>query len=102
MPDRARQVASFCTLLAPFVPLLFMGEEYGEDAPFLFFSDHIDPEIAEATRAGRRREFAAFADFGDQERIPDPQAHSTFRQSTLTRIVDPALARLYEQLLSVR
>ena len=48
-----------------------MGEEYGELAPFQFFSSHIDAEIAEATREGRRREFAAFAQFGGE--IPDPE-----------------------------
>ena len=55
LPAPARPLAAFCTLLSPFVPLLFMGEEYGEDAPFQFFTDHIDPEIADATREGRRR-----------------------------------------------
>ena len=50
MPAAARGLAALCTLTAPFVPLLFMGEEYGEPAPFQFFSDHIDVEIAEATR----------------------------------------------------
>ncbi len=46
LPPAARPLAAFCTLLAPFVPMLFMGEEYGEPAPFQFFSDHIDEEIA--------------------------------------------------------
>ncbi len=61
LPPEARPLAAFCTLLSPFAPMLFMGEEYGEDAPFQFFSDHIDKRIAEATRRGRREEFAAFA-----------------------------------------
>jgi len=100
MPIPARPLAAFCTLLAPFVPLLFMGEEYGEDAPFQFFSDHIDEEIATATREGRRREFAAFAQFGQD--IPDPQAAGTFEASKLTRDGDPALARLYRELIAVR
>jgi len=100
LPAHARPLAAFCTLLAPFVPLLFMGEEYGEEAPFQFFSDHIDPEIAEATRAGRRREFAAFASFGQE--IPDPQAPETFARSKLTRRRDPALAELYRALLTLR
>ena len=55
------------TLLAPFTPMLFQGEEHGERAPFRFFSDHIDEEIAAATREGRRREFAAFAEFAGEE-----------------------------------
>ena len=101
MPPRARPLAAFCTLLAPFVPLLFMGEEYGEPAPFQFFSDHIDKEIADATREGRREEFAAFAQFSKEE-IPDPQDVATFGRSKLRRERDEALARLYAELLAVR
>ena len=100
MPAPARPLAAFCTLLAPFVPLLFMGEEYGEEAPFQFFSDHIDEEIATATREGRRREFAAFAQFGQE--IPDPQDVSPFEASKLPRSVDPELAALYRELIAVR
>ncbi|HWE33020.1 MAG TPA: alpha-amylase family glycosyl hydrolase, partial [Solirubrobacteraceae bacterium] len=95
-----RPLAAFCTLLSPFVPLLFMGEEYGESAPFQFFSDHIDPKIAEATREGRRREFASFARFAEE--IPDPQALSTFEHSKLTRRRDPELSQLYARLLDRR
>jgi maltooligosyltrehalose trehalohydrolase len=94
-------LAAFCTLLSPYVPLLFMGEEYGERAPFQFFSDHIDPKIAEATRTGRREEFAAFSQFAHEE-IPDPQDPATFERSKLTRAVDPEVARLYSELLAVR
>jgi maltooligosyltrehalose trehalohydrolase len=101
MPPAARPLAAFCTLLAPFVPLLFMGEEYGEPAPFQFFSDHIDPEIAQATREGRRQEFAAFAEFAHVE-IPDPQDRETFERSKLTRVTDASLAHLYRRLLAVR
>jgi maltooligosyltrehalose trehalohydrolase len=100
LPAEARGLAAFCVLLAPFVPLLFMGEEYGEDAPFQFFSDHIDEEIATATREGRRREFAAFAQFGQE--IPDPQALGTFEASKLTRNGDPAMAALYRELIAAR
>jgi maltooligosyltrehalose trehalohydrolase len=100
LPARARPLAAFCTLLAPFIPLLFMGEEYGEPAPFQFFSDHIDEKIAVATREGRRREFAAFAQFGEE--IPDPQAVQTFENSKLTRRRDPELERLYKELVFVR
>jgi len=101
LPAPARPLAAFCTLLSPFSPLLFMGEEYGEDAPFLFFTDHIDPDIAEATREGRRHEFAAFASFA-AEGIPDPQDPATFERSKLTRRRDDDLASLYERLLAVR
>jgi maltooligosyltrehalose trehalohydrolase len=100
MPEPARPLAAFCTLLSPFVPMLFMGEEYGEKAPFQFFSDHIDKKIADATRSGRRREFAAFAEF--EEDIPDPQDPATFERSKLTRERDPRLAELYAQLLVER
>ncbi len=100
MPPAARPLAAFCTLLAPFTPMLFMGEEYGEDAPFQFFTDHIDPDIANATREGRREEFADFVR-PDQE-LPDPQSPDTFVRSKLTRRRDPALARLYAQLLEAR
>ena len=100
LPRELQPLAAFCTLLSPFTPMLFMGEEYGERAPFQFFSDHIDEEIATATREGRRREFAAFAQFGEE--IPDPQARETFEASKLTRVPDPGLARLYERLLEAR
>ncbi|MEO6859054.1 MAG: malto-oligosyltrehalose trehalohydrolase [Solirubrobacteraceae bacterium] len=100
MPGAARPLAAFCTLLAPFVPQLFMGEEYGELAPFQFFSNHIDEEIAVATREGRRREFAAFADFA--ESVPDPEDPATFEHSKLTRHADPAIARLYAELIQAR
>ncbi|MGH2875652.1 MAG: alpha-amylase family glycosyl hydrolase, partial [Solirubrobacteraceae bacterium] len=100
MPAAARPLAAFCTLLSPFTPLLFMGEEYGELAPFQFFSDHIDSEIAEATREGRRREFAEFAGFGGG--IPDPQDPATFERSKLTRRRDPGLERLYRELITAR
>jgi maltooligosyltrehalose trehalohydrolase len=101
MPAPARPLAAFCTLLSPFVPLVFMGEEYGEDSPFQFFSDHIDEEIARATREGRRAEFAAFESFSAEE-VPDPQDPATFERSKLTRRGDPALASLYRELLAVR
>lgn len=101
LPAHVRGLAAFCTLLSPFVPMLFMGEEYGEPAPFQFFSDHIDEEIATATRDGRRREFAAFASFSGEE-VPDPQDRATFERSKLTRERDPALAALYAELLRVR
>ncbi len=100
LPAAARPLAAFCVLLSPFTPMLFMGEEYGENAPFQFFSDHIDKRIADATRKGRRAEFAAFASFGRE--IPDPQARSTFEASKLTRDVDPALVVLYADLLRAR
>jgi maltooligosyltrehalose trehalohydrolase len=100
LPDAARPLAAFCTLLSPFTPMLFMGEEYGEPAPFQFFCDHIDPDIAQATREGRRQEFAGFASFGHE--IPDPQDPETFTRSKLTRLVDPSIQTLYRDLLRAR
>jgi maltooligosyltrehalose trehalohydrolase len=101
LPAAARPLAAFLTLLSPFVPLLFMGEEYGEDAPFQFFTDHIDEMIADATREGRRAEFASFTSFAAEE-IPDPQDPATFERSKLRRRVDPSLAGLYSRLIEVR
>jgi len=100
LPSEARPLAAFCVLLSPFTPMLFMGEEYGENAPFQFFTDHIDKRIADATREGRRSEFAAFASFGEE--IPDPQDVGTFEASKLTREADPELASLYAELLRLR
>jgi maltooligosyltrehalose trehalohydrolase len=101
LPRRVRALAAFCTLLAPFTPMLFMGEEHGEDAPFQFFTDHIDKRIAKATREGRRREFAAFADFAGEE-VPDPQDPATFERSKLTWRRDRRLLQLHADLLALR
>lgn len=100
LPAPALELAAFCTVLSPFVPLLFMGEEYGESSPFQFFSDHIDERIARATREGRRREFADFTRFGEE--LPDPQDVATFERSKLRRERDGATADLYRDLLSAR
>ncbi|MBX3287586.1 MAG: malto-oligosyltrehalose trehalohydrolase, partial [Actinobacteria bacterium] len=99
LPRAARPLAALCTLFSPSTPMLFMGEEHGEDAPFQFFTDHLDPFIADATRDGRRAEFAGLADGGE---VPDPQARSTFEASRLIRRVDPDLADLYARLVALR
>jgi maltooligosyltrehalose trehalohydrolase len=102
LPVEARPLAALCTLLSPFTPMIFQGEEHGEQAPFQFFSDHIDEEIATATREGRRREFAAFAAFHGRE-VPDPQDPATFEASKLTRAGEPdGLRDLYAALLRAR
>jgi len=101
LPASARPLAAFCMVLSPYTPMVFMGEEYGEAAPFQFFTDHIDEEIAIATREGRRREFAAFTRFAGEE-VPDPQDRATFERSKLTRRGDPALRALYGELLRAR
>ena len=100
MPPPARPLAALCTLLAPFTPMLFMGEEYGEEAPFQFFTDHIEKRIAEATRSGRRREFEAFVEFAGE--VPDPQDVATFERSKLTRVGDPVIEALYARLFELR
>ncbi len=76
----AVKTALACVGLSPFVPLLFMGEEYGETAPFLYFVSHGDAELLAAVRRGRREEFAAFRDRGEP---PDPGAPATFEGSRL-------------------
>jgi maltooligosyltrehalose trehalohydrolase len=101
LPARVRPLAAFCILLAPFTPMLFMGEEHGERAPFQFFSDHIDKRMADATREGRRQEFAAFTEFAGEE-VPDPQDLATFERSKLTRRGSPKLRALYVALLRAR
>ncbi len=72
-------------LLSPHVPLLFMGEEWGETRPFAFFTD-FDGELADLVREGRRREFSHFASFRDEAMraaIPDPNAAATFEASRI-------------------
>ncbi|HWJ63037.1 MAG TPA: alpha-amylase family glycosyl hydrolase [Acidimicrobiales bacterium] len=92
LPAAVRPLAMACTLLSPSIPMLFMGEERDEPAPFQFFSDHQDPFLADATRDGRRREFAAFARASGEE-VPDPQDEATFQRSRLTwPTTDSALA----------
>jgi len=84
-PDgRALHAAVAMQLLAPHIPLIFMGEEWGSTTPFLYFTDHADPELARAVRDGRRREFAGFNQFADEharESIPDPNDSATYMAS---------------------
>lgn len=96
------RVAAHCVLFSPSTPLLFMGEEHAEEAPFQFFTDHIDPAIAEATRQGRRREFAAFPGFSAAD-VPDPQDRATFERSRLDRSrADGTVRELYRELIGLR
>ncbi len=95
-------VRAATVLFAPQVPLLFMGEEYGERRPFQFFTDHDDPLIADATREGRRREFAQFGAFAADD-VPDPQDPETFRRSKLDPSQgDAELGGFYAELLRLR
>jgi maltooligosyltrehalose trehalohydrolase len=98
LPPDALRVAAAVTLFSPCTPLLFMGEESLEPHPFQFFTDHIDPAIAEATREGRRQEFESFASFSGED-VPDPQSVDTFLRSKVARRrPDP----LYGELLALR
>jgi len=78
--DRAK-VAAGVVLMAPFIPMIFQGEEYAASTPFQYFADHEDPEMAKAVKAGRRGEFAAFG--WKPEDIPDPEKIETFENSKL-------------------
>ncbi|HYU47265.1 MAG TPA: malto-oligosyltrehalose trehalohydrolase [Terriglobales bacterium] len=106
---RAVRAAMAILLLAPSPPLLFMGEEFGAETPFLFFCD-FEPELARAVSAGRRNEFAHFARFGGpavRGRIPDPNAAETFASSHLdwSGTAQPEgrdWLRFYRHLLSLR
>ncbi len=104
VPFEALKVAAAAVILSPSIPLLFMGEEYGEPAPFLYFTSHEDRALAEAVSRGRRKEFEAFAWAGE---VPDPQAPATFETSTLHRELEarPPHAQLrafYQALLALR
>jgi maltooligosyltrehalose trehalohydrolase len=98
------KLAAGITILSSSVPLLFMGEEYGETAPFLYFTSHADPELAEAVRRGRETEFARFKWHVE---VPNPHAESTFAASKLNQALasqEPhrTLERFYKALLRFR
>ncbi len=76
----ALKLAAGVVLLSPYIPLLFMGEEYGEDAPFLYFISHSDPDLVKAVRGGRKNEFNAFS---WEVEPPDPQGVETFLKSKI-------------------
>lgn len=91
-------------LISPFIPMLFMGEEYGERHPFLYFISHGDPGLVDAVRKGRANEFKAFKWKGQ---VPDPQAEETYNRSKLKWEFhqDPeqkALFTYYQYLISLR
>jgi maltooligosyltrehalose trehalohydrolase len=100
----ALKLAAGAVVLSPFVPLLFMGEEYGERAPFLYFTSHSDADLIEAVRRGRREEFAAFRWQGEP---PDPQDEDTFLRSKLDwelrdRESHALLRKFFHELLRLR
>jgi maltooligosyltrehalose trehalohydrolase len=101
IPRGAQKLAAALLLLAPHTPLLFMGEEYGETAPFQFFADFQDPELRKAVSEGRRSEFKDF-DFSE---VPDPEDLATFERSKLTWTSVPenlAMLEWYRRLLQLR
>jgi maltooligosyltrehalose trehalohydrolase len=103
VPFAKLKIAAGVVLLSPFIPLIFMGEEYGETAPFQYFISHSDPELVAAVREGRREEFAAF----HQGKVPDPQAEATFMHSKLNHDLmgegnHRVLLSYYKELLRLR
>ncbi len=97
VPRGARKMAATLLLLAPHTPLLFMGQEYDETAPFQFFTDYGDPQLQKAVSEGRRHEFK---DFNWQD-VPDPQDPATFERSRL-HIVENEMLDWYRKLISLR
>ena len=98
------KLAAGLVILSPFIPLLFMGEEYGETAPFPYFTSHSDGQLAEAVRRGRRDEFAAFGWLGE---LPDPQNSKTFLGAKLNHELRNAgeglvLLKFYRELIGLR
>jgi maltooligosyltrehalose trehalohydrolase len=98
-------LAAFVTLLSPFTPMIFMGEEWGASTPWQFFTDHPEPELAEKVATGRREEFAQMD--WDLSQVPDPQDLATFERSKL--VWDEAsqpghaeLLDLYRRLIRLR
>ena len=92
-------------LFSPYLPLLFMGEEYGETRPFPFFCSFSGRELVQAVREGRKKEFAAFV--SDSAEIPDPDAKKTFESARLSwswpeGSQQAGLRRLYRDLLAAR
>ncbi|HDS84612.1 MAG TPA: malto-oligosyltrehalose trehalohydrolase [Phycisphaerales bacterium] len=98
------KLAAGAVLLSPYVPMLWMGEEYGETAPFLYFISHNDPTLVRAVRQGRGEEFSDFHDDGD---CPDPQTEQTFLRSRLqwellNRQPHKTLLEFYHYLITLR
>jgi maltooligosyltrehalose trehalohydrolase len=104
LPLEGLKVAAGVMLLSPFLPFLFMGEEYAETSPFQYFVSHQDPDLIEAVRQGRRNDFKSFSWNADP---PDPQDTGTFLRSRLhwelqERGPHRKLRRFYAELLRLR
>jgi maltooligosyltrehalose trehalohydrolase len=76
------KLAAGAVMLSPYIPLIFMGEEYAEDSPFLYFVSHSNPELIKIVREGRRKEYAGF--HPEEGKFPDPMAEETFLRSKLS------------------
>lgn len=97
------KLAAAAVLLSPYIPMVFMGEEYGEEAPFQYFVSHSDPDLIEGVRTGRAEEFKAFG----WDNAPDPQGTAVFEQSKLQwEKIDQGkygvLRRWYKRLIQLR
>jgi maltooligosyltrehalose trehalohydrolase len=110
--ERSSQLLSFemqklmagAVIASPYLPMLFMGEEWSEPNPFLYFVSHTDPELQEAVRKGRKAEFAAFHALGE---APDPQSEETFRRSKLqwdllNKDIHKTMFNYYQRLINLR
>jgi maltooligosyltrehalose trehalohydrolase len=93
------RLAAAVVILSPFIPMLFMGEEYGETAPFQYFTSHDGADLIEAVRKGRLEEFDDFDWHGEP---PDPHDEGTFNRSKLSRIELEGVRDLYRELLRLR
>jgi len=98
VPRAALEPLATLLVLGPGLPLLFMGEEWGIQTPFLYFTSHGDPDLARAVTEGRRREHIARA----AGEVPDPQAPGTFHASRPARDGDAVLRAHYRRLLALR
>jgi maltooligosyltrehalose trehalohydrolase len=100
-PGRLR-IAAALLLTSPFVPMLFMGEEWGASTPFQYFTDHEDPDLGRAVSEGRRNEFRSFG--WDPADVPDPQDPATFERSKLQweEAEGSALLEWYRALVRLR
>lgn len=99
------KISAALLLTAPFIPMLFQGEEWNASSPFQYFTDHQDAALAESVRKGRRAEFVAFV--ADASEVPDPQASETFERSKLDwnereRGEHREILEWYRQLISLR
>jgi maltooligosyltrehalose trehalohydrolase len=104
VPFEALKLAAAAVVFSPFIPLLFMGEEYGETSPFLYFVSHSDPELIRAVREGRSNEFREFSWRG---KCPDPQSPETFTGSRLkwddrNQGTHQTLLKFYKHLIRLR